>query len=84
MWGFSNTVVETIAHHHAPSTLGPAKELSALTIVHIAQATVHLVDTTPPNLFADCDTMKRFDVRHLTDVHLIDRLDEFCQLAESS
>jgi putative nucleotidyltransferase with HDIG domain len=57
LWGFPRTLVEAVAHHHAPHRASAEASKSVL-MVHLADAVVHAIDGKGTPTFVDVDCLR--------------------------
>ncbi|MDE3178546.1 MAG: HDOD domain-containing protein [Acidobacteriota bacterium] len=78
LWGLPWTVVEAVAHHHAPHRV-PSQGLDVLAAVHIADALA--LECLPPH--SDIPLVQPpLDVRYLDMLGVTDRLPEWREMAK--
>lgn len=74
VWGLPRSVVEAVAHHHAPQRLSHP-ELDAVAAVHVADVLVHEIDV--PSSERASEPVRHLDAQYLDAIGATDRLTEW-------
>lgn len=79
LWGFPDSVVQAVAHHHAPARY-PHSEMTGLSALYVAQ---HLTRELIRNPRKDgCEYASEIDFAYLDQIGKRNHLDDWCNIVE--
>lgn len=83
LWGFSETIIEAIMHHHVPSA-APERGFHPLTAVHVANVLVRQSEKRRARKNKSAPPAYSFDTEYLERLNMADRIPLWTNMAGAS